>query len=130
MLATLNNPAEMIEHGAPHIIHSDKELAVYTDVLFHLTEKTQTTPSEDEAIDLLTLLIEKYEKERYPIPEAEPLEVLRLLMESHGYRQKDLADIFGGEGNVSHIFSGRRELNRSHIARLSERFHVSPAAFF
>jgi HTH-type transcriptional regulator / antitoxin HigA len=130
MSTVLANPAEMIHRGAPHLIHSDEELATYTEALFELTSKADTTPEEDEAIDLLTLLIERYEAEQYPVPPADPVTVLRYLMESHDLRQKDLSDVFAGEGNVSQVLSGKRDLNKDHIARLSERFHVSPAVFF
>jgi HTH-type transcriptional regulator/antitoxin HigA len=130
MSTTLADPAEMIHLGAPHIIRNDEELAEYTRVLFNLTAKEITTSDEDEAIDLLTLLIESYEAKHYPIPEADPITTLRFLMESNGMRQKDLAGDFGGEGNVSLVLSGKRDLNREHIARLSKRFKVSPAVFF
>lgn len=130
MSTVLANPAEMIHLGAPHVIRSDEELAEYTEVLFGLTAKDETTPDEDEAIALLTLLIEAYEAEHYPIPAADPISTLRFLMESHGLRQKDLAEDFGGEGNVSLVLSGKRELNKDHITALSKRFNVSPAVFF
>ena len=45
-------------------------------------------------------------------------------------QQKDLADVFGTESIVSEVLSGKRELNKDQIKRLSERFQVSPAVFF
>jgi HTH-type transcriptional regulator/antitoxin HigA len=130
MSTILANPAEMIHHGAPHIIHSDEELQEYTKALFELTAKEETTPDEDEAIELLTLLIERYETERYPVPTGDPVTVLRLLMESHGLLQKDLIPEFGAESTVSLVLSGKRDMNKDHIERLSRRFRVSPAVFF
>lgn len=130
MSTLLANPAEMIHQGAPHIIHSDEELASYTASLFDLTAKAETTPDEDEAIELLTLLIERYEADRFPIPTSDPITTLRYLMERHGLSQKDLIPEFGVESTVSLVLSGKRQMNRDHIARLSERFHVSPAVFF
>jgi HTH-type transcriptional regulator / antitoxin HigA len=130
MSTALANPAEMIHLGAPRLIHSDKELDEYTKVLFKLTAKKKTTPDEDEAIELLTLLIQRYESARYPVPAADPVTVLRYLMDSHGLIQKDLISEFGIESTVSLVLSGNRKMNRDHIARLSARFHVSPAVFF
>jgi len=130
MSTLLANPAEMIRRGAPHLIHSDEELADYTACLFNLTAKDQTTPDEDEAIGLLTLLIERYEADRYPVPASDPVTVLRYLMESYGLNQKDLIPEFGVESTVSLVLSGKRQMNRDHIERLSKRFHVSPAVFF
>ncbi len=50
-------------------------------------------------------------------------------MEQHGLKQGDLPEI-GSQGVVSELLSGKRELNKHQIARLSERFGVSPATFF
>jgi len=51
-------------------------------------------------------------------------------MGAHDLRQKDLARIFGSESIVSEVLRRKRELNKSHIEKLSKRFHVSPAVFF
>jgi HTH-type transcriptional regulator/antitoxin HigA len=130
MSTAFADPAEMIRLGAPRVIHSDAELAAYTDALFRLTAKTETTPDENEAIELLALLIERYESERFPIPDASPVEVLLYLMERHGLSQKDLIPEFGVESTVSLVLSGKRKMNRDHIARLSQRFHVPHSVFF
>ena len=130
MSTVLANPAEMIRQGAPHLIHSDEELAEYTEALFHLTAKAAPSPEEEEAIELLTLLIERYETERYPVPDADPIDVLRFLLDQSGLSQRDIAEDLGSESTVSLVLSGKRLLNRDHIARLSQRFHVSPSVFF
>jgi HTH-type transcriptional regulator/antitoxin HigA len=130
MSTALANPAEMIRRGAPRLVHNDGELAEYTRALFELTSKRNPTRPEQEAIDLMTLLVERYESQRYPVPDAEPVDVLRFLLESNGLSQRDIASELGSEATVSLVLSGKRQLNRDHIARLSRRFHVSPAVFF
>jgi HTH-type transcriptional regulator / antitoxin HigA len=130
MSTALANPAEMIRRGAPRLIHSDEELARYTEALFKLTAKSRRAPEDEEAIDLLTLLIERYEAERYPVPDADPIDVLRFLLDQNGLSQRDIATELGSESTVSLVLSGKRRLNRDHIARLSGRFHVSPSVFF
>jgi HTH-type transcriptional regulator/antitoxin HigA len=130
MSTTLANPTEMIRHGAPRLIHNDEELAEYTQALFDLTAKHNPTPDEEEAIELMTLLVERYEQERYPIPAAEPADVLRFLLDHGGLSQRDIAPELGSESTVSLVLAGKRHLNRDHIARLSRRFNVSPAVFF
>jgi HTH-type transcriptional regulator/antitoxin HigA len=120
----------MIRLGAPRLIHSDAELAEYTDALFELTAKANPTPEEEEAIDLMTLLVERYEAGRYPVPEAEPVDVLKFLLDQNSLSQRDISKELGSESTVSLILSGKRQLNRDHIARLSQRFNVSPAVFF
>jgi HTH-type transcriptional regulator/antitoxin HigA len=42
----------------------------------------------------------------------------------------DLLDVFGTASVVSEVLSGKRELSKAHIVKLSDRFHVSPALFF
>lgn len=68
MSTPLANPAKMMHLGAPRCIHNDAELDEYTNALFALTAKEATTADEDEAIELLSLLIERYEAEHYPVP--------------------------------------------------------------
>jgi HTH-type transcriptional regulator/antitoxin HigA len=130
MSTVLANPAEMIRQGAPRLLHSDEELAEYTAALMTLTAKKKTTAAEEDAIQLLTLLIEQYESQHYPVPDSSPAEVLRFLLESNGLSQRDLASELGSEATVSLVLSGKRPLTRTHIQRLSRRFHVSPSVFF
>jgi len=64
------NPPWMIAHGAPRVIRNERELEQFTQALFRLTALESPSPSELDAIDLLTLLVERYEREHYPIPAA------------------------------------------------------------
>lgn len=130
MATLLANPTKMIERGAPHLIRSEEQLAAYTKALFQLTAEPHPTRAQVEAIELLTLLIERYEEESFSLPKASPTDVLRFLLSQHGLRQRDLADDLGGESVVSEVLSGKRKLNATHIEQLSKRFRVSPAAFF
>jgi HTH-type transcriptional regulator/antitoxin HigA len=129
-MSPLADPVTMIRQGAPHLVHSDEELDRYTQALFDLTAKPRPTRDEEAAIELLTLLIDQYESERYPVPDASPIEVLRLLIERNGLTRRDLATELGTEATVSLVLSGKRSLTRNHIAKLSRRFGVSPAVFF
>jgi len=130
MASLLANPAKMIERGAPHLNRSEEQLADYTKALYKLTSEPHPTPAQVEAIELLTLLIERYEDENYSLPKASPADVLRFLIAQHGLKQRDLADDLGGESVVSEVISGKRKLNAAHIEQLSKRFRVSPAVFF
>ena len=85
---------------------------------------------EKDLADLLTLLIEDYEEKHYQLPKVSPVGMVAFLMDQHGIKQKDLAQELGTPSIVSEVLSGKRELNKEHIRRLSERFHVSPEVFF
>ena len=121
----------LLKKVAPKVIRTEKENEAYTEVLYELDQRSKRLSSaEKELADLLTLLIEDFEEKRYPIPRAKPVDVVRFLMEQHNLLQKDLVDIFRTRSIVSEVLSGKRELNKEHIARLSARFHVSPEVFF
>ena len=129
MSTVLGNPAEMIEHGAPHVIHNDAELEAYTKALFQLTALDNPSPSQQKAIELLTLLVEKYEREHYPIPPADPVSVIRFLIERQNLTQRDLIPQFGTESAVSMFLSGKRSLTIEQVRKLSTRFKL-PADVF
>jgi HTH-type transcriptional regulator / antitoxin HigA len=80
--------------------------------------------------ELLTLLIEDFEEKQYHLSRARPVEVLHFLMERDALKQKDLVKVFGTPSIVSEVLSGKRDLNKDHIKRLSARFHVSPELCF
>jgi HTH-type transcriptional regulator/antitoxin HigA len=130
MATVLANPVKMIERGAPHLIRSEEQLEAYSKALYRLTAEAHPTAAQVEAIELLTLLIERYEEEHYKVPKASPSDVLRFLLDRHGLKQRDLAADLGGESVVSEVLAGKRRLNATHIEQLSKRFNVSPAVFF
>ncbi len=129
MITVLANPAEMIAHGAPHVIHNDTELEVYTEALFNLTKLDNPSPPEEEAIELLTLLVERYEQEHYPIPAADPVSVVRFLIEQQNLTQRDLIPQFGSESAVSMFLSGQRNLTIDQVRKLSTRFKLPTDLF-
>jgi HTH-type transcriptional regulator/antitoxin HigA len=127
--SVLADPVKMIAKGAPRIIHNDKELEAYTEALFKLTALENPTPDEEEAIELLTLLVVRYETERYPIPKASPVSVVRHLIEHGSLTQRSLIPEFGSESAVSMFLSGQRELTVEQIRKLSARFKLSADVF-
>jgi HTH-type transcriptional regulator/antitoxin HigA len=116
--------------AAPKVITSDAQNERYISALLELEKRDRLSAKEKEFAELLTVLIEAYEDEHYPIRAATPVEVLVHLMEANNLKQKDLAPLFGSESVVSEVLRGKRELNKHHIERLSKRFGVSPAVFF
>ena len=129
MSTVLSNPAGMIAHGAPRIIHNDAELEMYTDALFRLTALERPSSSEVEAIELLTLLVECYEQEHYSIPEADPVSVVRFLIEQQNLTQRDLIPQFGSESAVSMFMTGERNLTIEQVRKLSTRFKLPTDVF-
>src|ERR1700721_1399653 len=88
------------------------------------------TRAQKKQAELLRLLIADFESKRYELPRAKPLEVVRFLMDQHKLKQKDLVDVFGTRSIVSEALSGKRNLNKEHTARPSQRVSVSPDVVF
>jgi len=92
------------------------------------------TVHDDEAhplagfMEIAGKLIENYENTHYPMPEAEPRDALRYLMEEHGLKQGDLPEI-GSQGVMSEILAGKRAINARQGKLLAARFNVSAAVF-
>ena len=129
MTTVLADPAKMITKGAPHVIHNDEELEAYTKALFRLTALENPTRAEQEAIELLTLLIERYEETSYPIPKVDAVSVVRFLLEHQDLTQRELVQEFGSESAVSMFLGGQRKLTLEQVRKLSKRFKL-PADVF
>ena len=79
-------------------------------------------------VEALGEMIHAYEKRQAPMPEAEPREVLRFLMEGRGLNQSALSDI-ASQGTISDILAGRRGISKALAKKLAARFQVSGTVF-
>jgi HTH-type transcriptional regulator / antitoxin HigA len=77
------------------------------------------TPEGDE-LEVLALLIEKYEKETFPMDRSDPVEAIRFRMDQQGLSNKDLIPFLGSGSKVSEVLSGKRSLSLAMIRRLSQ----------
>jgi HTH-type transcriptional regulator / antitoxin HigA len=91
--------------------------------------EAKLSPEEDALIELLTQLVENFEKRAYPRKKSDPAQLVRFLLDQRGLKPADLASIVGSRGRVSDILSGRRSISKEQAKRLGEFFHVSPALF-
>jgi HTH-type transcriptional regulator/antitoxin HigA len=81
------------------------------------------SPDGDEA-ELLTVLIEKYEEEHYPIEAPDPIEAIRFRMEQMNMKKKDLAEVLGYKSRVSEILSRKRKLSLKMIRQLHKKLRI------
>jgi HTH-type transcriptional regulator/antitoxin HigA len=111
------------------IIKSDAQYNEYCRILEELVEKDISKAIEDE-IDLLTLLIEKWDEENNTFEASDPIELLKYLMEENNLKAKDLTEILDvSKGLVSDILNYKKGLSKDLIRSLSDRFKVSQEAF-
>jgi len=81
------------------------------------------SPEGDEA-EVLTILIEKYEDEHYPIGMPDPIEAIKFRMEQMEMKQKDLAKVIGFTSRVSEILNRKRKLTLTMIRKLNDKLHI------
>ena len=79
---------------------------------------------EGDEAEVLSILIEKYEDENYPIDAPNPIDAILFRMEQMDMTKKDLADILGYKSRVSEIFSKKRKLNIGMIRKLHEKMNI------
>jgi len=82
------------------------------------------TKEGDEA-EILSLLIENYENEHYPIEAPDPIEAIKIRMEELNMRQKDLVGIIGGKSRVSEIMNRKKRLTVDMIRELEKMLQIS-----
>lgn len=80
---------------------------------------------EGDEAEILSLLIENYENEYYPIEAPDPIEAIKIRMEEMDYKQKDLVGVIGGKSRVSEILSKKKRLTVEMIRKLEEMLHLS-----
>lgn len=79
---------------------------------------------EGDEADLVSILIEKYEDEHYPIEAPDPVEAIKFRMEQMNMTKKELAEVIGYKSRVSEIFSRKRKLNLKMIRNLHDKLKI------
>jgi len=97
------------------------------DALLDEVGDDETHPLTD-VLDYLANQIKVYEDDNVRIPEAQPREVLRFLMEQHGLKQDDLGDC-APQSRISDILNGKRAISKDIAKALARRFHVHADVF-
>jgi HTH-type transcriptional regulator/antitoxin HigA len=75
---------------------------------------------EGDEAEILSLLIENYENEHYPIEAPDPIEAIKIRMEELNMRQQDLVGILGGKSRVSEILNKKKRLTVDMIRELEK----------
>jgi HTH-type transcriptional regulator/antitoxin HigA len=105
------------------LIHNDDDLTVAFERLETLWGAAAGTPEGDE-LDILAMLIERYENEHYPIGHSDPIEAIKFRMEQQGLCQKDLIPYIGTSGRVSEVLSRKRSLTLRMMKRLHDGLNI------
>ncbi|MCE2612349.1 helix-turn-helix domain-containing protein [Flavobacteriaceae bacterium D16] len=79
---------------------------------------------QGDELEILSILIDRYENENFPIGMPDPIEAIKFRMEQMGMKQKDLAEIVGFKSRVSEILSKKRILTLGMIRKLNTTLHI------
>lgn len=122
---------ELLLSILPRPIRNEAEYDRVAAIVTRLALKGENalTPEEGALLDLLTMLIERYDDENHLIPDAPPDAVIRMLMQDRGLRHKDLVPVLGSRGATSDVINGKRPPSKTQVMALAAFFKVSPEVF-
>jgi HTH-type transcriptional regulator/antitoxin HigA len=112
-------------------IHNKRNYQRALDVAGELIGKELDVTSS-KYLEVLTMLIERYERKHFDMEtnDLTPVDILKYLCSENDLSASDLGRILGDRTLGSKVLNGQRELSKTHIAILSERFSVDPSLFF
>lgn len=99
-----------------------REVARYFD-----REPAEGTPEADR-FEVLTTLIEAYESRHHPIPESDPVEILRFAIEERGHSRADLDELLGSPAIAEDVLDRRQGMTLEQVRAVSEAWHIPIAA--
>lgn len=105
------------------IIKTEEE---YEAMLLRLEELMDAEPGspEEEELELIGLVVEKYEEEHYSIGMPHSIEAIKYFMDQNGLSNADMVPYFGQISKVSEVLNGKRELSKAMIRKLVEGLRI------
>src|SRR5215471_12443725 len=79
---------------------------------------------EGDELEILSILIDKYENEKFPIGLPDPIEAIKFRMEQLGYNQSDLAKVVGLKSRASEILNRKRKLSLEMVRQLHDKLKI------
>ena len=98
----------------------------YNQVLERLSQIFDAKPNtkEGDELEILGILVEKYENENFPIELPDPIEAIKFRMEQLNYSQNDLAKVIGLKSRASEILNKKRKLSLEMIRKITEKLQI------
>lgn len=123
--------ARLLAQRLPTVVRTEKENEEMSGAIWELMKKGEDKLSAEELalLELMPVLVERFEEEHYSIPDSPPHRILQHLMEARDTKQADLVPILGGRGRVSELVNGKRAISKTQAKALANFFHVSAELF-
>jgi HTH-type transcriptional regulator/antitoxin HigA len=127
---SLDRYLELVRAFPLRPIRSEAELDRATAIIHSLLDRDDLDPAEDDYLDVLGDLVERYEDVHYPIAPASDADMLRFLLDQKGVTQLVVANETGiANTTLSAVLNEKRSLTREHITKLARHFKTDPAIF-
>lgn len=98
----------------------------YENAMSYLKRLWHSEPNtkEGDQLELLIMVIEKYETENFPFPKLDPIEAIKYKMEENNLSQKDLIKFLGTKSRVSEVLNKKKPLTLKMIKCLHKGFGI------
>lgn len=121
--------ASLLVEFQPKVITTEEENERTLRIVEKLMSVKNRTPEQNALLELLVILIEKFEDEHYQLNASTPHSILLHLMEARDLKQSDLVGVLGSKGVTSEVINGKRSISKAQAKALGEFFHVSHTLF-
>lgn len=105
------------------VIKTEADYKAAMDRMELIFDSEPETPEGDE-LELLSVLIDNYEKIHFPIDLPDPVEAILFRMEQLNYQPKDLAGVLGSRSRVTEILNKERKLSLNMIRKINKKMHI------
>jgi len=107
------------------VIKTEEEYDIANNrVEFLMEEEPLDNTTEGDELDLLFVLIKNYDDKNYPVPDLDPIEVIKFFVSEKGLERKDLEGIIGDKTLVSRILNKKRKLTLEMIRNLVDKLSI------
>lgn len=120
----------LVQVLAPRPIRTRRQLTAAYHEIDRLMRLRKLSRDERDYLELLSMVVEKYEAAQEPRPDVSQGQMLDHLLEARKLTQAQVAKATGISANLlSNVRAGRRELSKDNLRKLSNFFNVSPAVW-
>lgn len=120
----------LVQVFAPRPIRTQRQCRAAYQEIDRLMRLKKLSADQRDYLELLSMLVERYEAAKYPPADVAQGQMLEHLLEAKGVTQADVAKATGVSASLlSSVRAGRRELSKENVRRLSAFFNVSPAVW-
>lgn len=89
-----------------------------------MQQELKPNSKNSDELEVISILIENYEKTKFPIDSPTPIEAILFRIDQLGMKKSELTKIFGSRSRTSEILNGKRKLSLSMIRKLNQKLQI------